>query len=165
MTRAWNHALRHSLMAIMLALGSTSATAGLVDGPYLIWMNLADDETANSAIHDYIQLDGHTNTCWNSRAILINDNLPDGLTPALVQKAVVARDALAKRRVLTILKRGDGDIEGFDGVIVVVKGAKPTLLSIDARGKVRSQAVVVDGGQPNWADAFCGVKPPIYRKP
>lgn len=165
MTPAWRRHLRLCMMLAGIACASAPASAGMVYGPFLIWMNLAGDPSAEAAIHDYTHLLPTADMCWNSHSLLIAGNLPDGLTPALVQKAVIARDAAARRRLLAILKRGDGDIESFDGVMVVAKGRTPTLVSLAASGRIRSKAAIDKSGQADWAGAFCEVMPPISRKP
>ena len=148
-----------------LALASAPASAGMVYGPFLIWINLAGDSSAEAAIHDYTHLVPTADMCWNSHSLLIAGNLPDGLTPALVKKAVIQRDAAARRRLLAILKRGDGDLEAFDGVVVVAKGSTPTLVSLAASGRIHSRSAVDASGKLDWPGAFCAVMPPISRKP
>ena len=154
-----------SALLAVLAMSTAPALAGMVYGPYLIWVNLAGDASADAALHDYTNAVPANDMCWNSHALLIAGNLPDGLTPELVRKAVVAREPAARKHLLAILKRGDGDIESFDGIVVVAKGGPPRLMSLAASGRVRSKAVVEMSGQPDWPEAFCDVLPPISRKP
>ena len=165
MSRLLRRAVVLSTLLATLALASAPARAGMVFGPYLVWVNLAGDASADAALHDYTHAVPTTDMCWNSHALLIAGDLPDGLTPALVRKAVVAREPAARKRLLAILKRGDGDIESFDGVVVVVKGRTPTLASLSASGRIRTKVAVDKSGQATWTDAFCDVQPPISRKP
>jgi hypothetical protein len=149
-----------------LALVCAPTRAGMVEGPYLIWINLAGDASADQALHEYTHAEPTADTCWNSAALLLIGNYPDAITPELARRAVVAREPAAQKRLRALLRRAHGDFgDGYDGVIVVPKGRKPMLASFGADGKVRTHLAVGRSGQVDWADAFCEVQPPIVRKP
>ena len=157
---------RARLVLAAIALLAAPAHAGMVFGPYLIWFNLAGDAAADRALHDYTHAQPDVDSCWNSEALLLIGNYPKAITAELVRRAVVARDPAAQSRLKRPLRKGDDELrDGFDGVIVVPKGAKPMLMSFGADGKLRSHKAVDKAGAPAWADAFCAVQPPILRKP
>ena len=153
-----------AMLAALIAL-ALPARAGWVFGPYLIWMNLAADSSADDAIHLYTHAEASADSCWNDDALLQYRELPAGITPDLVRKAVVERDPISLKRLLDLLKRGEEGIEGFDGVVVVPIAKKPTLMSLAASGRIVSKVVKQTHGNPDWPTAFCAVLPPISRKP
>ncbi len=163
MTRFVRTLLRGACAAA--ALLASQADAGSVTGPYLIWMNFAEDAAADQALHDYTHAQINADMCWSDGALLLISDYPPAITPELVRRAVLKREPAAQSRLRTLLRKGDADLSGYDGVIVVPKGAKPMLMSFGADGKVRSHAAVSKAGQPAWAEAFCDVQPPILRKP
>ena len=165
MTRRPRLALRAGLLVAALAVAAPSARAGMVFGPYLIWMNFAGDASADQALHDYTHAQPDADMCWNAEALLLVGDYPPAITPALVRRAVLQREPAARSRLRALLRKGDAEISGYDGVIVVPGGAKPRLMSFGADGKVRSHAAVDRAGQPAWAEAFCAVQPPVLRKP
>jgi hypothetical protein len=159
-----------------MAPATQLAHAGSVSGPYLIWMNLADDHAADEAIHVFTHIfdDGDPSHfdgtdlagCWNSQAILLARELPSGITAALVRSVVIERSPAARQRLLRLLLKGDADIQGYDGVIVIVDKPRPAVVSISAKGRIKSSpAVGKSGHQADWPTAFCAVLPPISRKP
>ena len=149
----------------LLVCVTTPAHAGMALGPYLIWMNLAADASANDAIHEYTHAEPDVDSCWNGQALLMVRDFPKEITPALVRRAVVLHDASARKRLLAVLHRRDDDIESYDGIVVVPPSAKPTLMSLAASGRIRSKVVDTKDGKLDWAAAFCDVLPPISRKP
>ena len=151
--------------AAILALAAPYANAGMVDGPYLIWFNLAEDPAADQAIHDYTHAELSLDSCWNSNGLLIYKELPQDVTPELVRQAVVRKDPAARKRLLAVLHRRHGAIDSWDGIVVVPKSDKPTLMSLSASGRLKTRVAAEKNGAPDWADAFCGVLPPIGRKP
>jgi len=153
------------LASTLFALAAPRADAGSASGPYLIWINLADDASADEAIHLYTHAELSLDSCWDSSGLLVYKEFPTEITPELVRKAFVAHDAAARQRLLTILHRRDKSIESYDGIVVVPKSARPTLMSLAASGRVKSRVVGEKDGKLDWADAFCGVLPPISRKP
>ncbi len=161
--------LRKPLLALaagaILALAAPSADAGMTDGPYLIWFNLAEDPAADQAIHDYTHAELSLDSCWNSNGLLIYKELPTDITPALVQQAVVRKDPAARKRLLAVLHRRHGAIDSWDGIVVVPKSDKPTLISLAASGRIKTRMAAEKDGTPDWADAFCSVLPPISRQP
>ena len=158
--RAW---LRGACAAA--ALLTSRADAGSVTGPYLIWMNFAADATADQALHDYTNAPITMDMCWSDGALLLISDYPPAITRELVQRAVLKREPAAQSRLRALLRKGDADLSGYDGVIVVPRSAKPMLMSFGADGKLRSRAAVSKTGQPAWAEAFCDVQPPVLRKP
>ena len=161
--------LRNTLLvlatSVLLALAAPRADAGMAVGPYLIWVNLAEDATADQAIHDYTHAELSLDSCWDSNGLLVYKALPKEITPELVRQAVVRKDAAARKRLLAVLHRRHGDIESWDGIVVVPKTGKPTLMSLSASGRFKTKAAAEKNGQPDWSDAFCAVLPPISRKP
>ena len=154
------------LAALTLTLAAMPARAGMVFGPYLIWMNFAGDTSADHALHDYTHTDTTADMCWTEEARLLTGGYPPEITPELVQRAVIKRQPAAQSRLKALLRKGDdARRDGYDGVIVVPKGAKPMLMSFGADGKLRSHTALSKTGEPAWADAFCEVQPPILRKP
>ena len=155
-----------SALLAVLALVAVPAQAGKVFGPYLIWMNLAADASADHALHDYTHADTTADMCWTEEARLLTGGYPAEITPELVQRAVVRRQPAAQARLRALLRKGD-DVrhDGYDGVIVVPKGARPMLMSFGADGKLRSRKIVDKAAGAGWAEAFCEVQPPILRKP
>lgn len=159
-------ALRLPALLAALALPSAPASAGMVFGPYLIWMNFAADTAADQALHDYTHAEPNADMCWTQEALLLIGDYPPAITPELVRRAVIKREPAAQSRLKALLRKGDATRrDGYDGVIVVPKSATPMLMSFGADGKVRSHKAVNKAGEPAWADAFCDVQPPILRKP
>jgi hypothetical protein len=155
-----------ALALLALVLATAPAHAGMVFGPYLIWVNLAGDASADEALHDYTHAEPTVDTCWNGDALLLIGDYPAAITPELVRRAVVTREPAAQSRLRALLRKGNDDFrEGYDGVIVVPKGRKPMLLSFGADGRARSHSAVGKTGQVDWTDAFCEVQPPVLRKP
>ena len=163
MTRLLRPLLRGACAAAALLAGQ--ADAGSVTGPYLIWMNFAEDAAADQALHDYTHAQINADMCWSDGALLLIGDYPPAITPELVRRAVLKREPAAQSRLRTLLRKGDADLPGYDGVIVVPKGAKPMLMSFGADGKVRSHPAMGKSGQADWPEAFCDVQPPILRKP
>ena len=158
--------LAASLAGLALALACASARAGMVEGPYLIWINLAGDASADQALHDYTHLEPSVDSCWNGNALLLIGNYPPAITPDLVRRATVAREPAAQRRLRTLLRTSFGDFgDGYDGVIVVPQGGKPRLTSFSTDGKVRTHSALSKSGAVDWPEAFCDVLPTILRKP
>ena len=142
------------------------AHAGMVFGPILIWMNFAGDSSADQALHDYTHAAISADMCWTEEARLLTGGFAPKITPELVRRAVIERVASARSRLRALLRQGDdARRDGYDGVIIVAKGAKPMLMSFGADGKLRSHAALSKTGEPAWADAFCEVQPPVLRKP
>ena len=165
----------HLATGLLVALTAQLAQAGSVEGPYLIWMNLAADHAADDAIHQFTHtfddddpthFDGTDLAgCWNPDAILLARELPKGITAALVRGAVIERSPEARKHLLRLLLEGDADIQGYDGVIVIVDKPLPAVVSMSARGRIKSSPAAGKSGQPDWPRAFCAVRPPISRKP
>ena len=152
--------------AAALALACAPARAGMVEGPYLIWFNLAGDASADQALHDYTHLEPSVDACWNSGALLLIGNYPPTITAALVERAVIRREPGAQKRLRTLLRTTFEDFrDGYDGVIVVPKGRKPMLMSFGSDGRLRTHTAIARSGEIDWPDAFCEVQPPIRRKP
>lgn len=162
-----SRSLRAAALAVLavLALAAVPARAGMVFGPYLIWMNFAGDAAADQALHDYTHAEPNADMCWNAQSLLLIGDYPPAITPELVRRAVLKREPAAQSRLRTLLRKGDANRDAYDGVVVVPRSAKPMLMSFGADGKVRSHKAVNKAGEPAWADAFCEVQPPILRKP
>jgi len=154
------------LAALAMAFAPALARAGDVDGPFLIWMNFAQDDSIDHVMHEYTHTPTNADMCWKSSGRLLKSDFPPAITPALVKRAVFKRDKAAQARLKALLRKGDDDRpEGFDGVIVVPKGDKPMLMSFGTDGKVRSHSALDKAGKLDWTETFCDVQPPILRKP
>jgi len=158
--------LRLAAALASLALLAAPASAGMVFGPYLIWMNFAGDASADQALHDYTHAEPDADMCWNAQSLLLIGDYPAAITPELVRRAVLKRDPAAQSRLRALLRKGDATRrDGYDGVIVVPRSDTPMLMSFGADGKVRSHKASTKAGEPGWAEAFCEVQPPVLRKP
>jgi hypothetical protein len=158
-------ALRLFASLTLLAVWAAPAGAGTVFGPYLIWMNFAEDASADAAIHDYTHAEPDPDSCWNSQALLLYQGFAKEITPELVRRAVVLHEPAQRKRLLALLRLGGDDIKAFDGVVVIPKSGSPTVMSLSASGKIKSRSAIDKAGHAIWADAFCEVLPPISRKP
>ena len=162
-----NHSLTAARVAIITAclLFCVDAIAGSVSGPFLIWMNLANDTAADEALHEFTHAEITADSCWNSSALLVYRDFPSAITPALVQRAVLKREPAAQARLRALMHKGDADLERYDGIVVIPQTGKPTIVSFAASGKIKSRPAIDKAGNAHWADAFCDVLPPISRKP
>jgi hypothetical protein len=158
--------LAAALAGLALALACAGAQAGMVEGPYLIWINLANDASADQALHDYTHLDPSLDSCWNGGALLLIGSYPAAITPELARRAAIAREPAAQRKLRALLRTTFEDFrDGYDGVVVVPAGGKPRLVSFGSDGKVRTHSALSKSGAVDWPEAFCEVMPPIRRKP
>ncbi|MEP6503699.1 MAG: hypothetical protein ABJD97_10230 [Betaproteobacteria bacterium] len=157
-------AARIAIAATGLLL-SASALSGSVSGPYVLWMNFADNVSADEALHAYTHAEASADSCWNDSGLLLYREFAPAITPRLVQRAVLLREPAAQARLRALLRKGDPGLGGYDGVIVIPKSPKPTIVSFSAAGKIKSRPAIDRSGQAIWADAFCEVLPPISRKP
>ena len=89
--------------------------------------------------------------CWNPDAILLARELPKGITAALVRSAVIERSAESTKRLLRLLLKGDADIQGYDGVVVIVDKPRPAVVSMSAKGRVKSRPAVGKSGHGRLA--------------
>jgi hypothetical protein len=86
---------------------------------------------------------------------------PPGITDGLVRRALLQHDAKAQLSLRALLKQPFDEVPAFDGVIAYVDGGAPTLVSMSARGRIRSETVAGPTGEPAWLPTFCNVLPPI----
>lgn len=141
------------------------AQAGSVEGPYVVWVNLggAAQAQVDGAIRDFVN--GSDRPCWPDTALLFMRQRPPAVTPALVRRALVRRQADAQRELRQVLRQPFDDVPGFDGVVAYQHGQPARLLSLATTGRMRAATVQSRSGEPAWGAAFCTVLPPIGRKP
>ena len=158
-------ALARRFMLLLAVLAPSCASAGHVDGPYLLWFNLANDESAERAIHAYTNATDYHDSCWNDYAILQAHGMPEGVNAELVRRAVIRRQPDAQKTLRRLLQhpKGADVMPGYDGVIVVTATPTPTLLSFSTLGKLKSSRTVDATGKPSWEASFCKVLPETSR--
>ena len=149
---------------LLLAL-ACAARAGSVEGPYLVWMNLGGEAhaSADEAIRAFAN--GDDRLCWPRGALLYMRQRPAAVTPALVRRALVQRQAAAQRDLRRVLRQPFGEVSGFDGLVAYLPGRQPRLLSLSVGGRWKSDSVRSATGEMAWGPAFCNVLPPISRQP
>ncbi len=139
--------------------------AGSVEGPYLVWVNLAasDPGHADARIKDFVN--GEQRLCWPDGALLFMRARPPGITTALVRRALAAEDPAAQRRLRALLRRPFGEVSGLDGVVAYSDRPVPRLIGLPMTGRVRAEPVRSATGEDAWGATFCRVMPPISRLP
>ena len=157
-------------LAAAIAIGLAAslagpASAGSVEGPYLVWINLGTHQPAEADAQIRAFVDGSDHLCWPNGALLYMRKRPPALTPALARRAVLGRDAAAVRQVQAILRRPFDEVAGFDGVVVYTDAGPPRLASLAVGGRKKSEAVRGPTGEAAWGATFCNVMPPIARLP
>lgn len=150
-----------AIAALALLLAQSGAMAGSVDGPYIVWVNLA----ANPAsVNQELAADLKTSECWQNGGVLFGSNRPKKITPELVKKAIVERDKPAIKRLNELLGQPSEVIGGarFDGIVVYSDQPKPTLYSMTVGlDKIRFAYIA-----PQYLGIkFCKIAPPITRSP
>jgi hypothetical protein len=159
-------ALRAALSGL-LALACSALHAGSVEGPYLIWMNLAPPHArhADADIQIKTFVDGDDRLCWPEGALLFMRARPPGVTAALVRRALEHREPAAQERLRMLLRKPFEDVPAFDGVVAYSERGAPSLLALPMTGRVRSEALRSATGEDAWGATFCRVMPPISRLP
>ncbi len=155
------------LLALTLLFSQAGAIAGSVDGPYVVWVNLAKQpDAADKQIRRYVNSDD--TLCWNSQAILFMRDKPIKITPALVTNAILKKDQKAIRQLSTILAQPHGNEAkgGFDGIVAYTDKPAPTIYSLRT-GHRQIKRIKLDlQTEPRDLEfSFCSVLPPISRKP
>jgi hypothetical protein len=152
-----------ALLAAWAAL-PPAAHAGSVEGPYIVWMNLARaPQPADQAIQAFVDAD--RSLCWNDQALLYMRQRPAAITPELVRRAVLQRQGAAQRRLRALMKQPFGEVPGFDGVMVYTDQPQPRIASLGWRGPVQAEDVRSPTGELAWGATFCRLLPPIVRGP
>ena len=136
-----------------------------MEGPYIVWMNLGDRQSQRADEQITAFVNGEQRLCWNDGALFFMRQRPPGVTPALVRRALVQRDAAAQRRLRALLRQPFGEVPGFDGVVAYVDHGAPRLLGLPMQGAVRAEAIRSASGEEAWGATFCHVLPPISRGP
>ena len=151
----------------LLTLACCVSHAGSVDGPYLVWVNLAPPHARHADADSRIEafVDGSDRLCWPNGALLFIRARPPGVTAALVRRALEDRAPAAQQRLRTLLRRPFEDVSGFDGVVAYSERGAPSLLALPMTGPVRSEALRSATGEDAWGATFCHVMPPISRLP
>ena len=159
--------LKHYVVALAGALAIPAAVAGSVDGPYLVWMNLAQQPgPVDARIRNYVN--SGKSECWNSQALLFMRSKPKAITPALVAKALLKQDRKAIAQLNQILGTGFGDeaTAGFDGIVVYTDQPSPRLISLTT-GKRKVDSMLVESltKKDELELSFCVVRPDTVRQP
>jgi len=141
------------------------ADAGSVEGPYIIWMNLGTAPPARADAQITAFVNGEQRLCWGDGALLYMWQRPIGVTPALVRRALLQRDAAAQARLRALLRRPFGDVPGFDGVVAYADQGSPRLIGLPMQGPLRTELIRSPTGEDAWGPTFCHVLPPISRAP
>lgn len=141
--------------------------AGSVEGPYLVWLNLASPNGKSAEADRQIEtfVNGAERLCWPQGALLFMRTRPPGVTARLVRRALEHRDPAAQRRLRALLRKPFADVSGFDGVVAYSERGAPSLLALPMAGRVRSEAVRGATGEDAWGATFCRVMPPVSRRP
>jgi hypothetical protein len=149
----------------LLGLLPLAASAGIAGGPYIVWVNLASDDpsTADDAIRAAV--DSEDKQCWSDDALLYMRLRPPGITDDLVRRALVRKDPAAQRSLRARLKQPFDTVPAFDGIVAYLDNGPPRLVSLSARGAIRTDAVIAGGGEPTWLETFCHVLPPVAHAP
>jgi len=150
-------------LACVLVLTGSPLRAGSVEGPYLVWLNLAADAGhADAQIQGFVN--GEQRLCWPDGALLYMRERPPGITTALVRRALEARDPAAQQRLRTLLRRPFGEVSGFDGVVAYSARPVPRLIGLPMAGRLRAEPLRSATGEDAWGASFCRVMPPISRQ-
>jgi hypothetical protein len=148
---------------------SANALAGMVDGPYVIWINLsAQPEGVDGKMRQ--MLDYKSSACWDRDRgpILFMRSKPAAINPALATRALLKREPAALGQLQALLKRrfGDEAPEGFDGIVVYADQPAPRMLGLTTgRARIGSATVDPAKGGPGLLASYCAVLPPITRRP
>ena len=158
--------LRAVLCGLLMLAGSASR-AGSVEGPYLVWVNLAPPHARHPDADDRIKafVDGDDRLCWPEGALLFMRARPPGVTGALVRLALEQREPAAQQRLRALLRKPFEDVSAFDGVVAYSERGAPSLLALPMTGRVRSEALRSATGEDAWGATFCHVMPSISRLP
>jgi len=168
-------ALAGAALTLALLLAGGPLRAGSVEGPYLVWVNLAiadgrhaahaadQAEGADAQIRAFVN--GAQRLCWPDGALLYMRERPAGITTALVRQALEARDPAAQQRLRTLLRRPFGEVPGFDGLVAFSNRPVPRLIGLPMAGRLRAEPLRSATGEDAWGASFCRVMPPISRRP
>ncbi len=155
-----------AIAALALLLAQSAATAGSVDGPYIVWVNLAANPgPVNQELAAYLKAGA---ACWHNGGALFGSNRPRAITAELVRKAVLERDKPAIRQLNKLLTQPSEVIggEGFDGIVVYSDQPKPTLYSMTVGvHKIRFAYIHPEKFPQYLGTKFCKIAPPITRSP
>ena len=151
--------------AVIALLGTAGAEAGSVEGPYIVWVNLGTVQAQRADEQIIAFVNGEQRLCWDEGALLYMRQRPPGITPALVRRALERREPAARRRLRELLRQPFDTLPGFDGVVAYADHPTPRLMSLGARGPVRSEPVRSATGEEAWGATFCRILPPVSRRP
>ena len=159
------HAVALAAVALGLAAAPGPAGAGLAGGPFIVWVNLGtkDAPAADDAMRSALAGVTPDAPCWTTDALLYMRKRPPGITDDLVRRALLRHDAQAQSSLRALLRKPFDEVPAFDGVIAYTDGGgtAPTLVSMSARGRVKSEAIASPTGEAAWLPTFCNVLPPI----
>ena len=154
-------------IAILTALITMTSATSAAMGPYLVWINLAQNPgTANLQIRSYISSQG--TACWDKpTSLLFIRDKPQALSDELVVRALVNGDEAAKDKLNSILKTpfGADAIGGFDGIMLYADKPSPRLYSMGIGDRTVKAADVGQGaGKESLEARFCELIPVAKRK-
>jgi hypothetical protein len=156
---------RRTCLALPLLGLPLAAPAGAVFGPYVVWMNLAEGSAAAAVDSAMREVFADPRPCWREGALFYVDTRPQAITPALVRRALLQRDAQAQHRLRAELNKPFGEVSSFDGLVAYTDRPRPRLVSLAVGGRLKSETLRSRSGEMAWAATFCNVLPPISRRP
>lgn len=162
-----NMKLKTAIAALTLLFAQSLTSAGSVEGPYIVWVNLAaNPDPVNQELSAY--LEQRHDDCWQYGGVLVGRDRPKQITIELVRKAILERDKPAIARLNKLLKQPNDArySDGFDGIMVYTDQPKPTLYSMTVGPKKIRFAEIHPEKYPQYLGTkFCKIAPPITRSP
>lgn len=154
-------------IAFLTALIIMSSAASAAMGPYVVWINLAQNPgTANLKIRAHIS--SEDGACWDKpTSLLFIRDKPQAISDELVVRALINRDEAAKDQLNSILKTpfGADAIGGFDGIMLYTDKPSARLYSMGIDDRTVKVADIGKGaGKESLETRFCEVIPVAKRK-
>lgn len=155
--------------SIAIALSSEQATAGLVDGPFVIWENLgkAKKDIMDTKVKQY--LNSGDDLCWEmGSSLMYMRKRPAEINDELIRDGLILKKRAAIEKLnRQLLKYKSSPIwKGFDGIIAYTDQNGPRLTSFTVGSKKIKSVEISDINIPgDIRFAVCGVMPPITRAP
>lgn len=154
---------KKTVFLILFMLAAKTVHAGMVEGPHLIWINLAPSpESSNSILREFLSND--QKLCWDDGLLLFMSERPPAITNDLVYDAVIKKSRNSIDKLNSLLKMPFKEAtDGFDGIVVYAEYKKPMLYSLTTG---RKNIQMDNVARPlHIKGAFCNVIPPTVRKP
>lgn len=154
---------KHVALLVGLSMSCAGALAGSVEGPYVIWYNMAARPAlVDQQVRQYLNSQAAKDKCFDNGAILFMRDKP-AIPAELIAAALYGQEQTAIKRLSALLKKPFKDMdEGFDGIVVYADNGKARLYSLTTGAR---KVVKRDTGMTNVADALCSVMPMITRAP